>query len=583
MKHHAALTLLVLVTTTCRIASGPSSTPDLILAQGGVSELKIVVSPAAEAPVRFAAEELLRYLSQISSIDILVTTGPARGPSIRVGLDDEGKVHDSLRGRPEDSFLVWVDEETLHLGGNTPRGTLYSVYYFLEKYLDCGWIKPGEDVVPKRDSIVLAGDTRDIQSPDFSHRSVNLYPFIADRNLRNVDWAAKNRLNWIHACANSSQLWEELDSRSELVPEIEKRGLLINYGGHTFHKWVPPAQYFSSHPEYFSVLDGKRDSRQLCISNQEVAEVAAQNINSFLDQNPEIDMVDVWLSDVIEWCECGPCEEMEGGKRISVFDLRGSVESRSDSNIMFINRIAEGVAARHPEVLVQTLAYFMLMDAPLRVTPAPNVMVGFAPIMRQPSQKVINRTGYWYAIYDPRHEVNRSRLREIRKWLEIIDPKRFFTYEYYSHFSTALAMIKQETAAENLEAKLIDPSQRTFHVYSDTVAKDIWYYTQIGMEGLGSEEWDWNEINMYFYPRLLWDPGRSSVSLLEEYCSRAYGQAAEPMTLHWLILQESREKYPAEKSRCLAMLDQAEQMTQDGDVLRRIGELREIWSHIPSG
>ena len=585
MKLYTTLTVMALLTTSCARESGPAEMEDVVLVEGGTSEYTITVSRGAPAPIQFAAEELQRYLSEISSAKLPITARPL-GASIRVGLDEGSSLHESLQALPEDSFLIQAEKGTLYLGGNSPRGTLFSVYYFLEKYLDCGWIRPGEDVVPKLDDIVLRGDLRDIQSPHFSYRNLNLYPFIAARNLRNVDWAAKNRLNWIHACANSSELWEEFNSRNTLVPEIEKRGLLINYGGHTFHKWVRPDRYFNEHPDYFSLLDGKRDDSQLCISNEQVARVAAENIIAFLDENPEVDMVDVWLSDVVEWCECNRCQEMEEEKRPSVFGLDRStgkpIQSRSNSNIKFINRIAEQVALKHPDVLIQTLAYFMLIDAPTKVKPAPNVMVGFAPIMRQPSRTVIDRTGYWYPIYDPRHEVNRSRLQQIKRWLEVVDPKRFFTYEYYSHYTTALAMIDRETTAENLEQKLIDPSLKTFHVYSDAITKDIWYYTQIGMEGIGSEEWDWNAINMYFYPRLMWDPGRSSVSLMEDFCNRAYGQAAGPMILHWLVLQEAREKYPAEKSRCLALLDQAGKLSQDSEVLRRIREVREIWNHIPA-
>ncbi|MGW8178436.1 MAG: DUF4838 domain-containing protein, partial [bacterium] len=221
-----------------------------------------------------------------------------------------------------------------------------------------------------------------------------------------------------------------------------------------------------------------------------------------------------------------------------------------------------------------------LIDAPTRVKPATNVMVGFAPIKRLPPRGQTERAGYWYPIYDLRHEVNRSRLREIENWLKIIDPKRFFAYEYYSHFNTALAMIDRHTTAENLEQKLIDSSRKTFFVCSDAIPKDIWYYCQIGMEGIGSEEWDWNEINMYLYPRLTWEPGRSSTSLVGEYCSRAYGRAARPMVLHWLMLQEAREEFAAQKDRCLALIDQAEQLTRDPDVLRRLLEVREIWSRI---
>jgi hypothetical protein len=247
----------------------------------------------------------------------------------------------------------------------------------------------------------------------------------------------------------------------------------------------------------------------------------------------------------------------------------------------FVNRIAQRVGEENPGVLIQTLAYNMLIDAPTKVKPAANVMVGFAPITRVPSPEKMERAGYWYPLYDPRHEINRVHLEQIEKWLQVLDPRRFFTYEYYSHWTSSLAMIGRDTTADDLEKKLMDPGLKRIHVYSDAMAKDIWYYTQIGMKGIGTEEWDWDEVNMYIYPRLTWEPDLAPTALVADYCTRAYGAAAAPMTRHWLILQEAKENYPFERVRCLALLEEAKKMTRDSSILRRIEELRGIWSRLP--
>ena len=52
-----------------------------------------------------------------------------------------------------------------------------------------------------------------------------------------------------------------------------------------------------------------------------------------------------------------------------------------------------------------------------------------------------------------------------------------------------------------------------FHVFTDAMAKEIWYNIQIGMKNISSEEWDWNQVNMYAYPRLLWHPELSANSM----------------------------------------------------------------------
>src|SRR5439155_4750492 len=188
----------------------------------------------------------------------------------------------------------------LLIGGKTPRATLYAVYTFLEDYIGCGWIEPGVDVIPRRSDVTLSTIYR-LEIPAFDYRNLVLYPFIKDRALRNIDWAAKNKLNSVLVGTNSSNLWEELNSRADILPEIERRGLLIKYGGHTFNEWVPPRRYFPEHPEYFSLINGQRSPKQLCLSNPDVAGAAAANVNRFLNQNPEIDMIYVAINDAGDW------------------------------------------------------------------------------------------------------------------------------------------------------------------------------------------------------------------------------------------------------------------------------------------
>ena len=113
-----------------------------------------------------------------------------------------------------------------------------------------------------------------------------------------IDWAAKNRLNYVHPCVNEagSRLWDKVKSRQEIVPEIVKRGLGLHFGGHSYFAWLPPDQYFASHPDYYAAIqNGKPQS--LNLANPEVAQVMARNMGEFLDRNPEISIVTVWMND----------------------------------------------------------------------------------------------------------------------------------------------------------------------------------------------------------------------------------------------------------------------------------------------
>ncbi len=309
--------------------------------------------------------------------------------------------------------------------------------------------------------------------------------------------------------------------------------------------------------------------------------VAAENMNAFLDANPEVEMIDMWLNDTSRFDGSAEVRSMEGADRLSIFGkVTGrDLKTRTNSNIRFVNAIAREVAKRHPHVLVQTLAYFQLIDAP-SVKPEPNVMVGFAPISRMPARYKEDATGYWYPLSQPGHEINNLHLSEIEKWLKVVSPDRFFTYEYYSHVTTSRKMVDMNTTTADLETNVIDLSKKGFHVYTDAIAKDIQLYSQIGNTGVGSEDWDWDELNMYVYPRLLWHPEYSSDALIADYCHRSYGTAALPMLRHWLALQAARETFRPAKAECLRHLRDAEAMGPPAEVVRRIKVLEDTWTHI---
>ncbi len=551
----------------------------IVLMEGGQARYSVAAKEPASEPETFAADELRRYLGMIGGGPL--EKAGAGAPVIHVGVES-AQVKAILEGRAEDSFVVLTSGNDLYLTGNTPRATLYAVYYLLEKYLGCGWLQPGDDEVPHLSTVALPDFIHDVEEPRFSQRSVNLYPYTPERAIPRIDWAAKNRLNWVHVCTNGSNHWEAFDSRKTFIPELRKRGLRLNYGGHTFSTWVPPAKYFDTHPEYFSLIDGKRDPAQLNIANPEVARVAASEMDRFLQQNPEVEMIDMWLNDTTKFDDSAAVKKMEGQERTSIYGtITGKdLKTRTNANIRFVNAVAEQVAQRHPRVLVQTLAYFQLIDAPT-VKPGPNVMVGFAPISRMPSRYTEDRTGYWYPLTEPGHQVNALHLRELEKWLAITPPGHFFTYEYYSHVTTSKGMVGVNTSTDDLLHRLIDPSKKGFHVYTSAIAADIQLYSEIGMQGVGSEDWDWDELNMYLYPRLMWHPELSSNAVIADYCHRSYGKAALPMLRHWLVLQDAREKFRAYKDLALQHLKEAEKIQVSPAERRRIEAVEETWTHIP--
>ena len=303
----------------------------MVLVDAGQSRYTIVVSADATLPVKFAAEELQKYLLQMSCARLPIATDASVEPAILVGEGviapgDREAVQASLKDRGEDGYLMRSLGGRLILTGNSPRATLFAVYHFLEK-LGCGWRIPGDDTVPRRTTIRLAPFNEAVGPPAFTLRKIVLFPygyvrirggdFMKTHNLPHTDWAAKNRLNWVHPGPNGPGLWEKNRSREVLVPEVERRGLMLEVGGHTFNTFLPADRYGKTHPDYYALkADGARAAAadkngfvSICLSNPDVSRQMAENINQWLDENPEVDCVDLWHDDqtVKDYCRCPQC------------------------------------------------------------------------------------------------------------------------------------------------------------------------------------------------------------------------------------------------------------------------------------
>ena len=68
-------------------------------------------------------------------------------------------------------------------------------------------------------------------------------------------------------------------------------GRLHHYKGfcHTFYPLVPPEKYFDAHPEWYSLVNGKRthDGAQLCLSNPQLRDFMVERVKEWLREAPD--------------------------------------------------------------------------------------------------------------------------------------------------------------------------------------------------------------------------------------------------------------------------------------------------------
>jgi hypothetical protein len=526
---HCLMVSLVLAASGCVVAKCQAdegkSAGELCLAENGQSDYTIVIAADACPPVKFAAEELQKYLAMISGARLPLSNLPTADLAICVGeggipAGEVGKLRCDLKDRGEDGYVMCRLGKRLALTGNSPRATLYAVYHFLEKYLGCGWGVPGDDTVPRQTTIRIPEFHDAVGPPAFSMRQIILFPYggtwMKTNNLPQVDWMAKNRFNWAHPAPNGPGLWEQNSSRTVLVPEVAKRGLLLEVGGHAFSTWLPPSRYAKDHPDYFAVKeDGTRATAEfVCLSHPDVAKVMADNIVKWLDENPEVAAVDLWHNDLSDFCHCVDCtpKETRGDKALAQ-------AAYTRTYVHFVNQVAARVAQRHPKVLVNLLAYDQTVACPAGTASLEdNVLVGLC-LFPRPTQRTMRPLETSPQPLD-------SRLRQqIPLWQNL--SRHFYIYEYYT-FSVR---------------EKIWPRAEVWSMVS-MICDDIRFFRRSGVDGISSDQWsgDWAPLNMYAFSKLIWEPQRNPKDIVDEFCCLYYGDASGPMTAYWELLEEGLQE-----------------------------------------
>ena len=151
----------------------PLAAQELVISENGRSYAEIVTGKNPSAVVQFAAKELAYFLGKAGKCTIPVKTKSNAKIQFHLGSTPESrkagispKEHDHIISIRKDGkiFLAGVDEPQPR-GGTVfnlffnidKKGTLETVYTFLEKYLGIRFIEPGKEgeFVPVKNKLVL--------------------------------------------------------------------------------------------------------------------------------------------------------------------------------------------------------------------------------------------------------------------------------------------------------------------------------------------------------------------------------------------------------------------------------------------
>jgi alpha-N-acetylglucosaminidase len=172
----------------------------LVLVNDTHPSARIVISKDPPAVERHAAEELQKYIQQMTGA--VLPIGPTSSPS-EVNIFLNAPVADDMGF---DGYVVRTQGNNLILAGAKPYSCLYAVYHLLERHLGCGFFEDGDQVSACK--TIQIPETNDVRKPRFEWRIYAAQMMTAYSGMRWwdweqfkewVDWLAKKRYNMIEA------------------------------------------------------------------------------------------------------------------------------------------------------------------------------------------------------------------------------------------------------------------------------------------------------------------------------------------------------------------------------------------------
>ncbi len=234
---------------------------------------RVFCSTGATESELYAAMECIRLFQELTGKELaLDRVGTQTGNIIFIGPDAAATAVDTATMNDEE-FKIEIAMDKIAIYGGPPRGTLYGVYEFFEKYCGVRYLTADHTFYP------VTGKDKDFRIKRRSHRYNPPFSF---------RWSYYGETNRHPAFA--AQL------RTNTVSGPEKFGGITGYKlvGHNVAYLVPPAMYGKEHPEYYALVNGRRvldlegGGPQLRMTNPDVLDIVVKATLDAIEKNPEI-------------------------------------------------------------------------------------------------------------------------------------------------------------------------------------------------------------------------------------------------------------------------------------------------------
>ena len=439
----------------------------------------IVLDPEASESERWAATELQQWLNRISGADfpILELNQQLKGPQIIIGFNEtvRNKTGASEPDNLDESYRYITSGPDIIIYGGKQRGTMYGVMSFLENEFGCRWYTPTVSVIPEKIEMKFSWIYH-TESPGIRVRN-NFYFGAFD-----PIWAARNKNN------------------GRTGYHIQPGGVECFWAVHTFFQLIHPDEFFDIHPEYFSMINGKRsrDLSQLCLTNPDVLRILTERIKKQMRETPEYLIYDVSQNDWYNACQCNNCQ--------AIAKKEGS---ESGPVIWFVNQVAEAVEEEFPDKFIGTLAYQYTRKPPKTLHPRKNVVVRLCPIEACVAHDLKSCSR------------NQSFMDDMKIWSSI--STQLYIWDYVVNFGRYIMPYPN--------FYVLQPNIKTFQEN-----KAIGIMEQAAYQSHGGE---FAELKTYLISRLLWNPDCDVEDVINDFMYGFYGKSGRYIRQYFDLLHNS--------------------------------------------
>jgi len=429
---------------------------------------RICLAPDAPKEMYETAEELATWLGKATGVAFTTGAPPAESGIFLLAVGSPFAPQAASKLQPlasREAFLLMSEGQRLYIVSKTPRGVRNGVYFYLEQ-LGFRWFWPTENGTIVPTLERVSLDIDRVVAPAFRMRQMAGTGGFGGSLVLDPDRTKQAR-------------WTKWLQRIRLDGEAAISG----HAGEAFN--VAHRQELAEHPEYLAEIDGKRqpwaEITKPCYSNPGLIDLyvrdraeAMRKMMTHAPNAPRSFAVSVEPSDGGGHCECAECCKI------------GTV---SDRVFSLANAVARVVAKEFPGRRVSLLAYNKHAAVP-GIALEPNVYVVATPYG-------FNRTGLSPEEY-------------LAAWGEK-KASDLGLYDYWAipDWSHGLP----DVSFEEMAAKV-----RLWHAdHVDGAALESDY----GAGAIG--------VVWYLASRLFWDPETDIHAVLDDYYSKAFGEARVPM------------------------------------------------------